>query len=99
MPQGPFQNVILSSALHSSLNISAATLVKPTNGFAVKVSVTVAGSAAGAIYDSASIAGAGTANLIAVIPDVAGTYSIEFPFANGLVVSPGTGQTVSISYN
>lgn len=99
MPQGPFQTTVLSTANKSALNISANTVVKATNGFVVRVSVVVAGSAAGSVNDAATVAAATSANEIAVIPDTVGTYSIEFPAFSGIVVKPGTGQTVAISYN
>jgi ABC-type uncharacterized transport system permease subunit len=99
MPQGPFQTTSLGNATSSSLNVAAATVVKPTPGFVATVSVVVAGTAAGAIYDSTSSAGNTVANQIAAIPDVVGVYSINFPAKTGIVVAPGAGQTVTISYN
>ena len=99
MPQGPFQTTVLTLAQKSALDITAATVVKASNGFVVRVSVLVAGSTTGTVNDSATTGGAAVANEIAVIPNTVGTYAIEFPFANGLTIVPGTGQTVSVSYN
>lgn len=99
MSQGPFQVVSLGSANKSVLNITANTVVKATPGFVVRVSVSVAGSAAGTVHDASTVVAAVTANVIAAIPATVGTYSIEFPASSGIVVKPGTGQTVAISYN
>lgn len=99
MPQSPFQTTSLSVANSRALNLTSATLVKGSHGFVVRVSVNATSSTAGAIYDSATVAGAASSNLIAVIPATVGTYAIEFPAVNGIVVSPGTGQTVAVSYS
>lgn len=99
MPQGPFQTTSLGNANSSALDLTSATVVKSSHGFVVTVSVVVAGSAAGAVYDSVATTGNTAANQIAVIPNTAGIYVISFPAKNGIVVAPGTGQTVAISYN
>jgi N-acetylglucosamine kinase-like BadF-type ATPase len=99
MPQGPFQTVSLGNANSTALNLTAATVVKPANGFVVTVSVLVAGSAVGAVYDATSTTGNTVADQVAVIPDVVGNYVLSFPCKKGIVVAPGTGQTVAISYN
>ena len=79
-------------------NITAATLVKASSGRVAKVSVLVAGSVAGSVNDAATIVGAGAANEIAVIPATVGVYNIDFPVSNGIVLTPGTGQTLAICY-
>ena len=79
-------------------NITAATLVKASSGRVAKVSVIVAGSVAGSVNDAATIVGASTANEIAVIPATVSVYNIDFPVSNGIVLTPGTGQTLAISY-
>ena len=79
-------------------NITAATVVKTTSGRVAKISVIVAGSAAGSVYDAATTGAAAAANEIAVIPATAGIINIDFPVSNGIVVTPGTGQTLAISY-
>jgi hypothetical protein len=81
------------------LNVTTKTLVKATAGRIAKINVVVAGGTnTGAIYDRASTTGTGATNLVAVIPDAVGSYIIDFPCANGIVVDPGTGNTVSVSY-
>jgi hypothetical protein len=81
----------------SANNIAAATVVKAGRGRIARVSVTTGG-AAGAIHDAATTGAVAAGNLIAVIPDVVGVYEIDFPCLNGIVVSPGAAQVVSVSY-
>ena len=89
---------ITGGGVLSFLNVSAATAVKSTQGRIVRVNVTTAGSAPGNIYDRATTTGIGAANLIATIPNTVGSYLIDFPCANGIIVAPGTAQVVSVSY-
>jgi hypothetical protein len=77
--------------------IAAATLVQSGQGRVARVSVIVAGSSVGAIYD-ASVSTA-TTNQVWVIPNTVGVTDINLPINNGIVVTPGTGQTVAISYS
>lgn len=78
-------------------NITSATLVKTGQGRIARISVVVAGSAVGRIYDAN--ASAATTNTMFVIPNTVGVTEINMPVNNGIVVAPGTGQTVSISYS
>lgn len=99
MPQGPFQVVSLGNANSSALNITANTVVKSAHGFVATVSVLVAGSANGGLYDAATVSAAVDATEIFSIPQTVGTYTINFPTLNGIVVKPGAGQTIAISYS
>ena len=78
-------------------NISSATLIQQGPGRIASISVTTAGSSAGAIYD-ASLSSS-TSNLIWSIPNTVGITVVNFPLRFGLVVVPGTGQTVTVSYS
>jgi len=88
----------IQAGAQSALYLTTATLVKGGLGRVAKVNVIVAGSAAGSVNDVGIAAGAVAGNQIAVIPNTVGTYDINFPFFNGLVIVPGTGQTVAVSY-
>jgi len=83
---------------NSALGLTAATLVKNSAGWLATVIVTdLTGSpTVGAIYDSNNAAG--TLNKIFTIPATLGITTVQFPFATGLVVAPGTGMTVAVSY-
>jgi hypothetical protein len=82
----------------SSLNLTAATVVKATAGRAVRVSVLVAGTAPGTVNDTTTTAGAALANEVFEIPNTVGMFELDWPCASGIVVVPGTGQTVAVSY-
>lgn len=81
-----------------ALNITVPTLVDTASGTISRVIVQVAGSAPGAINDSATIGGAAAANQIGVIPNTVGSAVFECPYVNGLVVTPGIGQTLAVVY-
>jgi hypothetical protein len=77
--------------------ITAATLVQSGQGRLARVIVTVSGSADGAIYDASSASA--TTNKVYLIPKDHGVYVVNVPINNGIVVVPGTGQTVAVSYS
>jgi len=83
--------------LSSSLNISAATVIKATPGRLVRISVIVAGSV-GTANDCTTTGGAAAANEIAVIPAAVGPVLLDWPCLAGIVVVPGAGQTIAVSF-
>ncbi|MGC9216176.1 hypothetical protein [Acidithiobacillus sp.] len=82
----------------SFLNITEPTLIFLGEGLIFKVSIIVTPTAAGGVYDSATVAGAAQSNQLAAIP--AGTLGfLDFqgsPFFTGLVVNPGTGGVLTV---
>jgi len=64
------------------------------------INVCVAGSAAGTLNDAATTGAAASTNAVAGLPAVAGDCSPPQPIicAQGLVVSPGTGQTIWLNW-
>ena len=80
------------------LGVTAATVVKASPGRLALVSVIVAGSAVGSASDVATVAGVAGGNQIAVIPNTIGVYVIDWPCLAGIVVTPGTGQTIAVAY-
>jgi hypothetical protein len=92
------KSLLAAGSLSSSLNVTALALVKVGVGRVAKVVVLTAGSAPGKISDVATTGGVAAANLIFNIPNTVGIYELDFPIALGLVVTPGTGQVLSISY-
>jgi hypothetical protein len=97
-PQVKNGALITGQGVNTLFNITAPTVVKTTSGRICRVSVIVAGTAVGSVNDVATTAGVAVTNQLAVIPDVVGSYDIDMPCAVGLVVTPGTGQTLAISY-
>jgi|HubBroStandDraft_6_1064221.scaffolds.fasta_scaffold629306_2 hypothetical protein len=101
MPQGPIavSNVNLAAQGAKNLsNISAATVVKATPGTLLTVQVITAGSAPGTINDVPTTGGAVAANQIGTIPNQVGVTQYGVPFLTGLVIVPGSGQVVSVSF-
>ncbi len=82
----------------TSSALSAQTLVATGSGYLVRFSVVVAG-AEGTINNAASTGGVASSNAIAVTPATVGIYSVGSRFTNGLVVTPGAGQTVVVTYS
>lgn len=82
----------------SALNITAATLVKAGLGRVFKICNPVPGTGAGSVNDAASTGAATTANQIMAIPPSPVCYDLNWPIASGLVVTPGTGQTLVVTY-
>lgn len=81
----------------NAAGLTSATLVQSGPGRVATVSVIVAGSATGKIYDAA-LASA-TTNPIYVIPETVGVVFVNIPVQFGIVVAPGSGQTVTVSYS
>ena len=87
-------------ARKTKLNIAAKTVVKATPGFIGTVSIITAPSAAGGVYDAATAGATAAANQIATIATTASLPEVlNFSCANGIVVDPGTGGVVSVSFN
>lgn len=88
------------NGLSTTEGITAATVVKASAGRVASVSVIVAGSTTGMIYDSAN-----TTQVMPlwVIPMAAGSngepYVVGMPCDAGILVVPGTGQTVAVSWS
>lgn len=81
------------------LEATGTVLIKAKAGWIAKVSVIVAGSTSGAIYDTFVASGAVTGARIAIINNAIGIQTINIPFANGLVFVGGTGMIATISYS
>lgn len=79
-------------------DITTATVIKAAPGRIFRVNVQVAGSTTGTVNDCATTGAAAIGNQVAVIPDTVGPLLLEWPCATGIVVVPGTGQTLSVSY-
>lgn len=94
--------LITGQGTKTFLNITATTLIKAGSGRVAKVSVIApsnAGSQPAGVADKANTSGVSVANLIAKVPDVIGTYNIDIPCVNGIVLVPGgAGQILTVSY-
>jgi len=107
MPQGPLFTVQgTQQGTNSALNVTAATLVKGSTGRLSTICINTVGSAGTLnVYDSATTAGASASNLMYSLAYNAATavagavFFLDIPFQNGLVVTPATGQVVSVAFS
>jgi len=90
--------ITAGAASSTSLAITTQTVVKATPGVLAKLIVLVAGNATGTANDCATTGAVGTSNEIFVIPETVGIYDLNWPCLVGIVITPGTGQTVSVSF-
>jgi len=83
----------------TSLTVTGPTLVITGLGRLVNVSVLVAGTTTGTINNAASTAAATASNAIRIVPITAGVHDANQLFTNGLVIVPGTGQSLNVTYS
>ena len=81
------------------LGASSPTLVNTGSGRLVNIYVITAGSAAGTIHDASSVAAATTSNTLIDTPTTVGLIQANIPYSSGLVIQPGTGQVINITYS
>ena len=68
-------------------------------GYIVKLSVIVPGTSSGIIYDQVSTSAGTSAEYLAAIPNTIGVFELHLRYSLGIIVAPGYGQTVLISYS
>lgn len=83
----------------AALNVTAATVLKNTPGICVSVAVVVVGSTVGTVNDVATTGGAAATNQFGTIPNAVGTYQFNWPCGTGIVIVPGTGQTLAVTFS
>jgi hypothetical protein len=87
-----------AGAVNTLPNITSPTLLKATPGNLLAVSIVVAGSTAGAIYDCSGYNLSSSANQMFVLGNTVGFTEYDWPFQNGILIVPGTGQTVAAKW-
>jgi hypothetical protein len=88
-----------SLGTQTSITVTSSTSVIVGSGYLVNFSVVVAGSSAGTIYNASATSATAASNALCAIPDVVGIYKAGQAYSAGLVVVPGTGQSVNITYS
>jgi hypothetical protein len=83
----------------NATGIIAQSVVSSNPGRVYNISVIVAGSATGTVWDSSSTTSAVSSRLLYTIPTAVGVYVINMPVSYGIVVTPGTGQTIAVGYS
>ena len=81
----------------NSGSIIATTVVKQSAGRVITMSILVAGTSVGVIYDSVTIGQ--TTKPLALIPNETGIITVNMPASFGITVNPGSGQQVVINYS
>jgi hypothetical protein len=81
----------------TALEITTDTVIHTGEAWVARLSVIVAG-AAGGVYDSNTVAGATTGTQLCVIPATVGIHEVLMPVTKGIVIKPGAGQKVSVSF-
>jgi hypothetical protein len=84
--------------VQTALGVTGTQVLKKGAGAVIRAVVSVAGSAAGGVFDCTATANAATATQVAVIPNTVGNLDLEFPVTVGVFVQLGNGQVVSFSY-
>jgi len=91
------QDYLNVQGLLNASNISTATVIKQSAGRLAVVSVISAGTTLGYAFDATSTTI--QTRPLGVIPNAVGVYPVNIPYSFGLVISPGTGQAVTVSYS
>jgi hypothetical protein len=94
---GVAQTYVAVQGARVQQNITATAIVNNAAGRLAVVSVTTAGTTTGVIYD-ADTTGI-TTRPIYIIPNTVGVVFVNLPVVYGIVVVPGTGQAVTVSYS
>jgi hypothetical protein len=82
----------------TSQTVTSETVIYTGKGYLVNFSVVVAGSAAGKISNASATSPAANVALCAV-PTTVGVVKTGQIFTTGLVVTPGTGQSINVTYS
>jgi|GEM_PF-1712725 hypothetical protein len=93
------QGTLRGLGTQTSVTITTATLIYVGAGYLVNFSVVVAGSTAGTISNTGAVATVAATNALCAIPATVGIVKTGQIFSTGLVVTPGTGQSVNVTYS
>ena len=94
-----FQALSALNPTTTSATVTSSTLVITGSGRLISFSVVVAGSANGLIYNAGTPSGGAAANTLVATPTTVGVYAANMVFTDGLVVVPGTGQSINVTYS
>jgi hypothetical protein len=96
---GVQQSNLRGQGTATSSTVTASTLIIAGNGYLVSYSVVVKGSVDGFIYNSSTVAGIAASNALCnTDKTTAGVYKVGLVFNQGLVIAPGTGQSINVTY-
>jgi hypothetical protein len=93
------QSTLRGLGTQTSVTVTSATVIYVGNGYLVNFSVVVAGSTVGTISNTGSTSTVAATNALCTIPATVGIVKVGQVFSTGLVVTPGTGQSVNVTYS
>jgi hypothetical protein len=82
----------------TSITVTSETVIYTGIGYLVNFSVVVAGTTAGKI-SNASAASPAASTALCVVPTTVGVFKTGQVFTTGIVVTPGTGQSINVTYS
>jgi hypothetical protein len=77
---------------------TSSTFIVAGKGRLLRYSNTVAGTTVGFIYNSSTPTGGAASNALVACPNTIGVYEVNVVFDAGLVIAPGTGQSINVTY-
>lgn len=83
----------------TTASTSSSIVVVTGAGRLINVSVTGAGTTPGAIHNATAVAAVTTANQLAAVGNTIGVAPMNLMFTAGLVIVPGAGQTLNVTYS
>lgn len=83
----------------TSSTVTSQTIIVTGSGRLVNISVIAAGTTLGQVNNAQTIPLLSASNAIVAIPNTVGVYQCGCAFTNGLIVTPGTGQSVNVTYS
>ena len=83
----------------TSTTVTADTLVLTGKGYLVSYAVVVGGTGNGAIYNYNSTSSPPASSQLVTTETTIGVYQCGQVFTSGLVISPGTGQSINVTYS
>ena len=92
------QATLFTAGQSSFFGITSPTLVKSGQGKIVSIIVTATGSTTGAVYDATNTSTIGKP-LYIITNSATGVQTINAPYKFGLVIVPGTSQTLAGVYS
>lgn len=103
MPRPSHMSLEVWSGQAAKYNITTPTVILAAKGRLVQIAVVVAGAAAGTANDCATTGAAAASNQFCSIPNTissaAPVLSIDWPCNTGIVIVPGSGQTLAVTYS
>lgn len=83
----------------TSSTVTADTVVVTGRGYLVSVTVVVGGTGAGSIYNANSTTSPPASQKLFPVGTTVGVFPAGLVFTNGLVIVPGTGQSINVTYS